>query len=199
MNCKKCNEEVAEKSSFCSNCGEPVNESSKVVQEKSEMNFAEIGKKLDNVAKKGAETFKEKTKNISDTDILIYSKLAFLISAIVAIVSPFFPYAKLGYVSINFIRIPAMYGSSGKFLDGIFLIIIAVVGIVLWKKNHKLGMLISGILAFSFMFYESRQISQFTDFGAQKGIGYYLCFLSALVMCASSVIHYKYFKKREKL
>lgn len=181
MYCKNCGEMIPDGTRFCSKCGSRVDENSDVANS--------------NKIKNDLVSY---MNNLDKNSIIRYSKLAFLISSILAIMSTFLPYIKasaFGFsMSINFIRISGKLAGGAKFLDGIILIVLAIVAIYLWKKDLKRGMLIVGAISSIFMIYEIFKISKVMDemgIIAHAGLGFYLCCISSFIMFASSFIYYR--------
>lgn len=165
-----------------------------------------MGKKVDELTRSGNVKVKQFAETIDDKKTVELSYPVYLISAVVAIFAPFFPYLKFSAFGLslntNFVRIPAeiagIAGDKVQWGDGIFLILIAAVAMVAWKLKNKVAMLCVGSGAAVFSVIAIRQAQQAKNLIAgtvaenvvQMGIGYYLCILSSIALFAFSFMYY---------
>ena len=169
-----------------------------------------LGKKVDDFARSGNEKAKEWADNMGSDTYADYSYLAYLISAVVAFLSPFMPYISVSMygltLSFNFVRIPSgITEGATQWGDGILLIAIAIAAMVVWKLKNKTAMLCIGGAATVFSLFEMGRAKQVRDLVSgilggdliKMGIGYYFCILASIALLASAVLYFKSTKKHQ--
>ena len=169
-----------------------------------------LGKKVDHFARTGNEKAKEWADNMSSNTYTGYAYLAYLISAVVAFLSPFMPYISVSMygmtLSFNFVRIPSgITEGATQWGDGILLIAIAIAAMVVWKLKNKTAMLCIGGAATVFSLFEMGRAKQVRDlvsgfFGGdliKMGVGYYFCILASIALLASAVLYFKSTKEHQ--
>lgn len=121
--------------------------------------------------------------------------ILYLISGIVGIIAPFLPFAQVS--AFGFSESTSLVVANGNIGDGIFYIILFIIGLVLFFFKKKLGMLIVavlttllGVLTFGFYIYYMNQIGQASSFFNLQ-IGGYLLLLSIIVFLVSAFLSYK--------
>lgn len=169
-----------------------------------------LGKKVDDFARTGNEKAKEWADNIDSDTYAGYSYLAYLISAVVAFLSPFMPYISVSMygltLSFNFVRIPSgITEGATQWGDGILLIAIAIAAMVVWKLKNKTAMLCIGGAATVFSLFEMGRAKQSRDLIGgilggdliKMGVGYYFCILASIALLASAVLYFKSTKEHQ--
>lgn len=169
-----------------------------------------LGKKVDDFARTGNEKAKEWADNMGSDTYAGYSYLAYLISAVVAFLSPFMPYISVSMygltLSFNFVRIPSgITEGATQWGDGILLIAIAIAAMVVWKLKNKTAMLCIGGAATVFSLFEMGRAKQSRDLIGgilggdliKMGVGYYFCILASIALLASAVLYYKSTKEHQ--
>lgn len=169
-----------------------------------------LGKKVDDFARTGNEKAKEWADNMGSDTYAGYSYLAYLISAVVAFLSPFMPYISVSMygltLSFNFVRIPSgITEGATQWGDGILLIAIAIAAIVVWKLKNKTAMLCIGGAATVFSLFEMGQAKQSRDLIGgilggdliKMGVGYYFCILASIALLASAILYFKSTKEHQ--
>lgn len=169
-----------------------------------------LGKKVDDFARSGNEKAKEWADNMGSDTYAGYSYLAYLISAVVAFLSPFMPYISVSMygltLSFNFVRIPSgITEGATQWGDGILLIAIAIAAMVVWKLKNKTAMLCIGGAATVFPLFEMGRAKQSRDLiggilggdWIKMGIGYYFCILASIALLASAVLYFKSTKEHQ--
>lgn len=169
-----------------------------------------LGKKVDDFARTGNEKAKEWADNMGSDTYAGYSYLAYLISAVVAFLSPFMPYISVSMygltLSFNFVRIPSgITEGATQWGDGILLIAIAIAAMVVWKLKNKTAMLCIGGAATVFSLFEMGRAKQVRDLVSgilggdliKMGIGYYFCILASIALLASAVLYFKSTKEHQ--
>ena len=169
-----------------------------------------LGKKVDHFARTGNEKAKEWADNMSSNTYAGYAYLAYLISAVVAFLSPFMPYISVSMygmtLSFNFVRIPSgITEGATQWGDGILLIAIAIAAMVVWKLKNKTAMLCIGGAATVFSLFEMGRAKQARDLVGgilggdliKMGIGYYFCILASIALLASAVLYFKSTKEHQ--
>ena len=169
-----------------------------------------LGKKVDDFARTGNEKAKEWADNMGSDTYAGYSYLAYLISAVVAFLSPFMPYISVSMygltLSFNFVRIPSgITEGATQWGDGILLIAIAIAAMVVWKLKNKTAMLCIGGAATVFSLFEMGRAKQARDLIGgilggdliKMGVGYYFCILASIALLASAVLYFKSTKERQ--
>lgn len=164
-----------------------------------------VGKKVDELTRSGNVKVKQFADTIDDDKAIEFSYLAYLISAVVAVIAPFMPYIKASAfgltLSFNFVRVPpeiAEFADTAQWGDGIFLIFIAVAALVAWKLKNRVAMLVTGGGAAVFSIIAISQAQKARDLVAdtiadnfvQMGIGYYLCALASFALLAFGFVYY---------
>ena len=121
--------------------------------------------------------------------------ILYLISGIVGIIAPFLPIAQVS--AFGFSMSTNMIFVDGNIGDGIFYIILFIIGLVLLFFKKKLGMLIVavlttllGVLTFGMYIYEMSQAGQLSNW-VNLQIGAYLLLLSIIVFLVSAFLSYK--------
>lgn len=169
-----------------------------------------LGKKVDHFARTGNEKAKEWADNMSSNTYAGYAYLAYLISAVVAFLSPFMPYISVSMygvtLSFNFVRIPSgITEGATQWGDGILLIAIAIAAMVVWKLKNKTAMLCIGGAATVFSLFEMGRAKQSRDLISgilggdliKMGVGYYFCILASIALLASAVLYFKSTKEHQ--
>ena len=169
-----------------------------------------LGKKVDDFARTGNEKAKEWADNMGSDTYAGYSYLAYLISAVVAFLSPFMPYISVSMygmtLSFNFVRIPSgITEGATQWGDGILLIAIAIAAMVVWKLKNKTAMLCIGGAATVFSLFEMGRAKQVRDLVSgilggdwiKMGVGYYFCILASIALLASAVLYFKSTKEHQ--
>ena len=169
-----------------------------------------LGKKVDHFARTGNEKAKEWADNMSSNTYTGYAYLAYLISAVVAFLSPFMPYISVSMygmtLSFNFVRIPSgITEGATQWGDGILLIAIAIAAMVVWKLKNKTAMLCIGGAATVFSLFEMGRAKQSRDLISgilggdliKMGVGYYFCILASIALLASAVLYFKSTKEHQ--
>lgn len=169
-----------------------------------------LGKKVDHFARTGNEKAKEWADNMSSNTYAGYAYLAYLISAVVAFLSPFMPYISVSMygmtLSFNFVRIPSgITEGATQWGDGILLIAIAIAAMVVWKLKNKTAMLCIGGAATVFSLFEMGRAKQTRDLVSgilggdliKMGVGYYFCILASIALLASAVLYFKSTKEHQ--
>lgn len=169
-----------------------------------------LGKKVDQFARTGNEKAKEWADNMSSNTYAGYAYLAYLISAVVAFLSPFMPYISVSMygltLSFNFVRIPSgITEGATQWGDGILLIAIAIAAMVVWKLKNKTAMLCIGGAATVFSLFEMGRAKQARDLVGgilggdliKMGIGYYFCILASIALLASAILYFKSTKEHQ--
>lgn len=169
-----------------------------------------LGKKVDDFARTGNEKAKEWADNIGSDTYAGYSYLAYLISAVVAFLSPFMPYISVSMygltLSFNFVRIPSgITEGATQWGDGILLIAIAIAAMVVWKLKNKTAMLCIGGAATVFSLFEMGRAKQTRDLVGgilggdliKMGVGYYFCILASIALLASAILYLKSTKEHQ--
>lgn len=169
-----------------------------------------LGKKVDHFARTGNEKAKEWADNMSSNTYAGYAYLAYLISAVVAFLSPFMPYISVSMygmtLSFNFVRIPSgITEGATQWGDGILLIAIAIAAMVVWKLKNKTAMLCIGGAATVFSLFEMGRAKQVRDLVSgilggdliKMGVGYYFCILASIALLASAVLYFKSTKEHQ--
>lgn len=169
-----------------------------------------LGKKVDDFARTGNEKAKEWADNMGSDTYAGYSYLAYLISAVVAFLSPFMPYISVSIygmtLSFNFVRIPSgITEGATQWGDGILLIAIAIAAIVVWKLKNKTAMLCIGGAATVFSLFEMGRAKQTRDLVSgilggdliKMGVGYYFCILASIALLASAILYFKSTKEHQ--
>lgn len=169
-----------------------------------------LGKKVDDFARTGNEKAKEWADNMGSDTYADYSYLAYLISAVVAFLSPFMPYISVSMygltLSFNFVRIPSgITEGATQWGDGILLIAIAIAAMVVWKLKNKTAMLCIGGAATVFSLFEMGRAKQSRDLIGgilggdliKMGVGYYFCILASIALLASAVLYFKSTKEHQ--
>lgn len=169
-----------------------------------------LGKKVDDFARTGNEKAKEWADNMGSDTYAGYSYLAYLISAVVAFLSPFMPYISVSMygmtLSFNFVRIPSgITEGATQWGDGILLIAIAIAAMAVWKLKNKTAMLCIGGAATVFSLFEMGRAKQVRDLVSgilggdliKMGIGYYFCILASIALLASAVLYFKSTKEHQ--
>lgn len=169
-----------------------------------------LGKKVDDFARTGNEKAKEWADNMGSDTYAGYSYLAYLISAVVAFLSPFMPYISVSMygmtLSFNFVRIPSgITEGATQWGNGILLIAIAIAAMVVWKLKNKTAMLCIGGAATVFSLFEMGRAKQTRDLVSgilggdliKMGVGYYFCILASIALLASAVLYFKSTKEHQ--
>lgn len=169
-----------------------------------------LGKKVDDFARTGNEKAKEWADNMGSDTYAGYSYLAYLISAVVAFLSPFMPYISVSMygmtLSFNFVRIPSgITEGATQWGDGILLIAIAIAAMAVWKLKNKTAMLCIGGAATVFSLFEMGRAKQVRDLVSgilggdliKMGVGYYFCILASIALLASAVLYFKSTKEHQ--
>lgn len=169
-----------------------------------------LGKKVDDFARTGNEKAKEWADYMGSDTYAGYSYLAYLISAVVAFLSPFMPYISVSMygmtLSFNFVRIPSgITEGATQWGDGILLIAIAIAAMVVWKLKNKTAMLCIGGAATVFSLFEMGRAKQVRDLVSgilggdliKMGVGYYFCILASIALLASAVLYFKSTKEHQ--
>ena len=169
-----------------------------------------LGKKVDDFARTGNEKAKEWADNMGSDTYAGYAYLAYLISAVVAFLSPFMPYISVSMygmtLSFNFVRIPSgITEGATQWGDGILLIAIAIAAMVVWKLKNKTAMLCIGGVATVFSLFEMGRAKQVRDLVSgilggdliKMGVGYYFCILASIALLASAVLYFKSTKEHQ--
>lgn len=169
-----------------------------------------LGKKVDDFARTGNEKAKEWADNMGSDTYAGYSYLAYLISAVVAFLSPFMPYISVSMygltLSFNFVRIPSgITEGATQWGDGILLIAIAIAAMVVWKLKNKTAMLCIGGAATVFSLFEMGRAKQARDLVGgilggdliKMGVGYYFCILASIALLASAILYLKSTKEHQ--
>lgn len=169
-----------------------------------------LGKKVDDFARTGNEKAKEWADNMGSDTYAGYSYLAYLISAVVALLSPFMPYISVSMygmtLSFNFVRIPSgITDGATQWGDGILLIAVAIAAMVVWKLKNKTAMLCIGGAATVFSLFEMGRAKQARDLIGgilggdliKMGVGYYFCILASIALLASAVLYFKSTKENQ--
>lgn len=169
-----------------------------------------LGKKVDHFARTGNEKAKEWADNMGSDTYADYSYLAYLISAVVAFLSPFMPYISVSMygmtLSFNFVRIPSgITEGATQWGDGILLIAIAIAAMVVWKLKNKTAMLCIGGAATVFSLFEMGRAKQARDLVGgilggdliKMGVGYYFCILASIALLASAILYFKSTKEHQ--
>ena len=169
-----------------------------------------LGKKVDDFARTGNEKAKEWADNMGSDTYAGYSYLAYLISAVVAFLSPFMPYISVSMygltLSFNFVRIPSgITEGATQWGDGILLISIAIAAMVVWKLKNKTAMLCIGGAATVFSLFEMGRAKQSRDLIGgilggdliKMGVGYYFCILASIALLASAILYFKSTKEHQ--
>lgn len=169
-----------------------------------------LGKRVDDFARTGNEKAKEWADSMGSDTYAGYSYLAYLISAVVAFLSPFMPYISVSIygmtLSFNFVRIPSgITEGATQWGDGILLIAIAIAAMVVWKLKNKTAMLCIGGAATVFSLFEMGRAKQVRDLVSgilggdliKMGVGYYFCILASIALLASAVLYFKSTKEHQ--
>lgn len=169
-----------------------------------------LGKKVDDFARTGNEKAKEWAYNMGSDTYAGYSYLAYLISAVVAFLSPFMPYISVSMygltLSFNFVRIPSgITEGATQWGDGILLIAIAIAAMAVWKLKNKTAMLCIGGAATVFSLFEMGRAKQARDLVGgilggdliKMGVGYYFCILASIALLASAILYFKSTKEHQ--
>lgn len=169
-----------------------------------------LGKKVDHFARTGNEKAKEWADNMSSNTYAGYAYLSYLISAVVAFLSPFMPYISVSMygmtLSFNFVRIPSgITEGATQWGDGILLIAIAIAAMVVWKLKNKTAMLCIGGAATVFSLFEMGRAKQSRNLISgilggdliKMGVGYYFCILASIALLASAVLYFKSTKEHQ--
>lgn len=169
-----------------------------------------LGKKVDDFARTGNEKAKEWADNMGSDTYAGYAYLAYLISAVVAFLSPFMPYISVSMygmtLSFNFVRIPSgITEGATQWGDGILLIAIAIAAMAVWKLKNKTAMLCIGGAATVFSLFEMGRAKQVRDLVSgilggdliKMGVGYYFCILASIALLASAVLYFKSTKEHQ--
>ena len=169
-----------------------------------------LGKKVDDFARTGNEKAKEWADNMGSDTYAGYSYLAYLISAVVAFLSPFMPYISVNMygmtLSFNFVRIPSgITEGATQWGDGILLIAIAIAAMAVWKLKNKTAMLCIGGAATVCSLFEMGRAKQVRDLVSgilggdliKMGVGYYFCILASIALLASAILYFKSTKEHQ--
>lgn len=121
--------------------------------------------------------------------------ILYLISGIVGIIAPFLPFAQVS--AFGFSESTSLVVANGNIGDGIFYIILFIIGLVLFFFKKKLGMLIVavlttllGVITFGLYVYNMSQAGQISNL-VNLQIGAYLLLISIIVFLVSAFLSYK--------
>jgi hypothetical protein len=155
MYCQYCGKENQDTNAFCTHCGKPLKSNGMAPgganQPRNDLGTGQA--RFNETITKKMQTFKAAAKNTTPSERLKYFRIAYLVAAVVAIVSTFLPYlnASAGRYSYstNFIK----ESETGQPLDGIFLLILAGLAILFWWLDKKVVMIVMGGIASALMLF----------------------------------------------
>ena len=195
--CVKCGQKLNESDSFCPNCGNKV---VKKVVVSNDDNINQAKKSLNNLKQQANSQIQERPINISINQKFEKSTLVALISSAVVMISAFLPCISSISVSsfsvsmnislmdiakyVDYFDVSNETASSGVFLSGICLVLLAIGTIVgILMKNEKLE-LILGVCTGLFGLYETYFVNQIISASDSiaKGSGYHLMMLGSIVL-----------------
>ena len=180
MFCGKCGNEINENEGFCANCGEPI---------------------ANQITPDETSAYTPDTSSVSTTGFKFDSKKANLIaivSSVIMFIMTFLPYATLEFMGMS--ESITLTTDGG---DGIFFIIIALLGLFLGLLGNKKGLIVVGIIACALTLFEVIDFANIADeMGAysdmlSRGIGFWLMILSSAGLLASPFVE-KYIPKKEE-
>lgn len=180
MFCGKCGNEVNENEGFCANCGEPIT---------SQDTTDKVSAYTPDTTTGSATGFKFDLKK---------ANIIALVSSAIMIIMTFLPYA-----SVEFMGMSESVSLTSEGGDGIFFIIIALLGIVFGLLSNKKALIVVGGIACALMLFEVISFADFADeMGAysdflSKGIGFWLMILSSVGLLAAPFVE-KYIPKKEE-
>lgn len=224
--CPECGEENNEEAMFCGVCGHSLRDpSEKGRGTRKEIRFEDMGqqmgKKVDALAKSGNTKVKNFADSMDDEKTIECSKMAYIISAGVAVIAPFLPFISFEAfgrsMHFNYLKISAEIIGAGTFwLDGILLVFLGALAILFWRLDEKVAMLAVGAVSAFFGFLEIVQLYQMKSFTglqlgelndlfdtqlganfAKVGIGFYLSMLACFGLLIASGIYYYKLKDKE--
>lgn len=224
--CPECGEENNEEAMFCGVCGHSLRDpSEKGKGTKKEIRFEDmgqqVGKKVDALAKSGNAKVKNFADSMDDEKTIEYSKTAYIISAVVAVIAPFLPYLSFQMfgrtMRFNYMMISAeIIGGGNLWLDGVMIVFLGALAILFWRLDEKMAMLAVGAASAFFGLLESIQLYQLRSFSgldlgqlnqyfdgqlganfAKVGIGFYLSVLACFGLLIASGIYYYKLKDKE--
>lgn len=217
--CSQCGAEMPGDAKFCGSCGSKTsNDSSLSTSDKYaiETPLSESGRKLVNELKKQTSEFtygtQSKTQDIQaqiserSKDVLHYLNKAYLFSAIGMFLSPLLPFMQVKGLVNRIFNFVVITGGSKQVFDGAFYMAIAVVALLLWYKNNKLGMFACSIVTLALLtIFTVNLINQLTEgFRGQNAvylewqIGFYLVMISVTIFIFSGIFYYLLSKKAQK-
>lgn len=212
--CQYCGQENPKDALYCVRCGKPLSEVAYKQSEDSnsketDFTFEDVGEKADEFERNSGTAIKKNAENVKDERAIKYSKLAYLVSSIVTIISTFLPDVTSNRygASFNIYYIKIAEGfldSKAHGLDGIFLIILSILAIVFFKLRKNLAMLIVGAISALFAILEIMFVIEYyylddlQMMDTHIGIGFYLQRLAPFVMCASSAVYYYKMRGKKK-
>lgn len=217
--CSKCGAEIPSDAKFCSSCGSQTsNDSSLSISDKYaiETSLSESERKLVKELKKQTSGFTHGTQSKSqDTqtqiserskEALHYLNKAYLFSAIGMFLSPLLPFMQIKGLVNRVFNFVVITGGSEQVFDGAFYMTIAVVALLLWHKNNKLGMFACSIVTLALLtIFTANLINQLIEgFRGQNAvylewqIGFYLAMFSVTIFIFSGIFYYLLSKKVQK-
>lgn len=224
--CPECGKENEKAAAFCGYCGHRLAGPEKISSERRELRFEDmgqqVGKKVDALAKSGNEKVKNFADSMDDEKAIEYSKTAYIISAIVAIIAPFLPYLSFEMfgrtIRFNYMKISAeIIGGGNLWLDGVMIVFLGVLAVLFWRLDEKMAMLAVGAASAFFGLLESIQLYQLRSFSglelgqlnqyfdgqlganfAKVGIGFYLSVFACLGLLISAGIYYYKLQEKKK-
>ena len=202
--CVKCGQKLNESDSFCPNCGNKVVKKVVITNEKREnqpINHQQVidqaKESLNNLKQQANKQIQERQINISVNQKFDKSALVALGSSVVLMISAFLPCISSISVSsfsvslnvslmdiakyVDYFDVSNEAASSGVFLSGICLVLLAIGTIVgILMKNEKLE-LILGVCTGLYETYLVNQIISASD-SIAKGSGFHLMMLGSIVL-----------------
>ena len=205
--CVKCGQKLNESDSFCPNCGNKVVKKVVITNEKREnqpINHQQVidqaKESLNNLKQQANKQIQERQINISVNQKFDKSALVALGSSVVLMISAFLPCISSISVSnfsvslnvslmdiakyVDYFDVSNEAASSGVFLSGICLVLLAIGTIVgILMKNEKLE-LILGVCTGLFGLYETYLVNQIISASDSiaKGSGFHLMMLGSIVL-----------------
>lgn len=187
--CIKCGQELKPGDAFCPNCGTPVTKKPNTQTQ----SFAENAAQMQNQAKNTINDIKNTTKDFISHDktgfidkFVKQNNVVGILACLLIIIGCLLPFASvsmLGYSqSVSLL-------SDGK--DGIIFLVASLVTIVFILIKKDLLSLIAGIITGGLGIYEiiytNSQLGEYSSM-VNKGMGYYLLLIGAIILIASVVM-----------
>lgn len=185
--CIKCGQELKENDVFCPQCGTPIQ------KKESDNSFAQNAANMQEQAKSTFQDIKSTTTDFIHNDrsgfvdkFIGQNNVVGLLACALILIGNFLPFAS---VSLYGYSQSVSLMDSGK--DGIIFLVAAIVTIVLIILKNDLLALIAGIITGGLGIYEilhtNSQLGSYAAF-VDKGAGYYLLLIGAVLLLASVIV-----------